>query len=128
MLKIKSWYCLALGSFVLAGCATNTITNLTARQTVRDPSGLYRIEARWDSNQRSIRPDSLKPYVMVGVESYPMQRTPLTPNRWQVLVPVATNQTFLSYRFKFDYLYDSIPVPQPDSRLSSSYELEIQDK
>ena len=127
MLKTKHLLPLLLLPLLLAGCAS-TVTNLTTRQLPRNPSGLYPVEARWDSNQQSLRRDSIKAYVVVGLESYPMQRTQLTVNRWEAVVPVPKSQRFLNYRFKFDYLYNAVPAPRADSKLSAPLELEIVDK
>jgi len=127
MLKTKSLLPLILLPLLLGGCST-TITNLTPSQQVRNTTGLYPIEACWDSNERSIRKDSIKPYVVVGAEFYPMQPTSMTVNRWETLVPVPANQKFITFKFKFDYQYDSMPMPRGNSRLSSLYQLEIVDK
>jgi len=120
------WQCLAAAG-LLAGCSS-TITNLTPSRQARNPAGLYPIEARWDANERSIRQDSVKPSVVIGFESYPMQRTALTTNRWETLVPVPANAQFVNYRFKFDYLCDGVPVARPNSRLSPNYQMEVVDK
>jgi len=127
MLTRKSlWQFLAVACLA-AGCSS-TITNLTPKTQARNPAGLYPVEVRWDSNQRSIRKESVKPYVIIGFESYPMQRTALTTNRWETLVLVPTNAHFVNYRFKFDYLCDGIPVARPDSRLSPAFQMEVVDK
>jgi hypothetical protein len=57
-----------------------------------------------------------------------MQRTALVSNRWEALVPAPADRRFVSYRFKFDYEYHSIPRPRRDSRLSPPYQLEIVDQ
>ena len=116
---------LAVLLFVPAGCMTRRITNMTPRQATRTPDGLYRFEARWDSNQRAIREDSFTPHVVVGTEFHPMQRTLLTTNRWEAWVPIPAERKFVNYQFKFDYQYNSIPRPRPDSRTSSTYQLEV---
>jgi hypothetical protein len=121
------WFSFVLLPLLLAGCTTNQITNLTPRIAHRNADGLYRVEVRWDSTQRSIRPDSFKPQVVVGPEFYPLQLTPLTQNRWEGLVPAPAGQRFVTYHFKFNYLYNSIPMPRADSRLSQTYQLEIAD-
>ena len=108
-----------------AGCMTRRITNMTPRQTTRTPDGLCLFEARWDSNQRAIREDSFTPYVVVGTEFHPMQRTLLTSNRWEAWVPLPADRQFVNYHFKFDYQYNSIPRPRPDSRISPTYQLEV---
>ena len=55
---------------VLAGCSS--ITNLTPSRLVRNDSGFYRVEAAWQTREQAIRPESIKPLVMVGFDTYPM--------------------------------------------------------
>ena len=124
---MKKFLLLSLLPLLLAGCAT-TITNLTPSQQPRNATGLYPVEAAWESRQQSIRPDSFKPSVMVGLESYPMRKTRLMKNRWETLVPVPPNKNAINYRFKFDFEYNAIPQPRPNSKLSREYRLEILDK
>jgi hypothetical protein len=57
-----------------------------------------------------------------------MKRASLTQNRWEAVVPVPAKQKFLNYRFKFDYQYDSIPIPRDNSKASPSYQMEVVDK
>lgn len=94
----------------------------------RNPDGLYPIEASWHSNQQSVRDDSFTPFVVVGTEFYPMQRTPKTSNRWETIVPIPPHQRFVNYRFKFDYEYNGMPQRQGDSQRSRDYQIEIVDK
>jgi hypothetical protein len=122
---MKKFLLLPLIPLMFAGCST--ITNLTPSKQTRNESGLYPVEAAWDSRQQSIRPQSIKPSVMVGLESYPMQRTALMKNRWETLVPIPADKNVINYRFKFDYEYNAIPQPLPDSKLSREYKLEIID-
>jgi hypothetical protein len=110
-----------------AGCTANRVTNLTPRQVNRSSDGLITVEARWDTRQRAVREDSVTPWVVVGTEFHPMQRTALTSNRWEALVPVPTNQAFLNYHFKFDYRVQGFGKQHPNSRLSSGYQVEILD-
>lgn len=118
---------LVLLPFLFTGCAT-TITNLTPNETVRNPDGLYPFEVIWDSTQESIREQSLQAYVIIGLEAFPMQRTPLLKNRWEALVPIPANENYVNYRYKFDFLYDSIPRPKESSKLSNPYQLHIIDQ
>lgn len=122
---MKKFLLVLLTPLLFAGCST--ITNLTPTQQPRNATGLYPVEAAWDSRQQSIRPDSMKPSVMVGLESYPMRKTSLMKNRWETLVPIPADKKVVNYRFKFDYQYNSIPQPLPDSKLSREYKLEILD-
>jgi uncharacterized protein YceK len=126
MRNINKLFLLLVAPLVLAGCST--ITNLTPSQQPRNASGLYPVEAKWDSRQQTIRPESFKPSVMVGLQSYPMRKTALMKNRWETLVPVPPDQNSINYRFKFDFEYNAIPQPMPDSKLSREYKLQIFDK
>ena len=123
---MKKLLLLSLAPLLFAGCST--ITNLTPSQQPRNASGLYSLEAAWDSRQQSIRDNSMKPSVMVGMEIYPMRKTSLMSNRWETLVPIPADKSVINYRFKFDFDYNAIPKPLPDSKLSREYNLQIVDK
>ena len=112
---------------VLAGC-TSSITNLTPSRLPRNSDGTYRIEAGWSTREHAIREESVTPLVMVGTEFYPMTPEKVVTDRWEAFVPVSASQQLLHYRFKFDFVRDTISTPQPDSRLSQVYSLEITGK
>lgn len=131
MFRKLSFGALICLSVFLSGCTTDSfyntaITNLTPSRLTRNAEGLYLLEAHWRSNQQSIRKDSFKAYVKVGNEFYPMRRTPMLANRWEALLPVPADKSVVNYQFKFDYLVNGIPVAQPDSKLSSTYQLDIE--
>jgi hypothetical protein len=118
---------LHLGSFcILFLTACSSVTNLTPSTQSRANAGLYPVEFVWSTRQQSVRPESVKPYVLVGTEMYPMYSTPLVTNRWEAMVPVPPNEKFLHYRIKVDYEYNAIPKPRKNSQLSEEYRLEIQ--
>ena len=125
MIKRLAFARWGLALLLITGCTSTRITNLTPSRAPRSADGLYSFEARWDSNQRSIRPDSFTPFVVVGMKFYPMQRTALTTNRWEALVPLPDDRRFVNYQFKFNYQYNSFPRPRPDSRVTQTYQLEI---
>lgn len=127
MLKMKNLLLLLLGCLVLAGCATNTITNLTSSTQPRNASGQYPLEYEWDSNMATIRPGTITPYVVIGVDLYPMRQTLRMTNRWETLVPIPPDQKSINYRFKVDYEYNRFGKPGPGSKLSPEYKLSIQD-
>ena len=126
MLIIKKMLPLLLLTLPLTGCVS--ITNLTPSRVTSSANGLYPFEAAWKSNQQSLRKDSIKAYVIIEMNSYPMQPTPIVQNRWETLVPIPADKTHVSYRYKFDYDYNSIPTPLTNSKLSPSYQLEINRK
>jgi len=114
---------------LLAGCGTtSTITQLSPRTQTRNAEGLYPVEIEFRSNMQALKKETLKPYLQVGENNYPMRRTPRMEHRWETLLPVpaATNQ--VDYRVKVDFEYNAIPVAKPDSVLSTPYQLQIREK
>lgn len=112
---------------IFCGCST-TISNLTPSQHGRNPDNLYPFEVTFDTNQKAVREHTLKPYVMIGSQLYPMEAAPMLKNRWEAQIPIPANTNHVYYRYKFDYQYDRIPTPGEGSRLSPTYQLEIVDK
>jgi hypothetical protein len=111
-------------SALLTGCTS--ITNLAPTQYPRDPSGYYRVEAQWNTHREVVRPDSIKPLVVVNsVDTYPMQRVPLVSDRWQAFIPVPTDKDMILYHYKFDFLDDAFGGPRPNSFMSRDYELHV---
>jgi len=112
---------------LLAGCSTTaTFTRMTPSQQPRNADHLYPVEVAFSSQQQSLRWDSVKPYVLVDGRPFPLRPVPVVQNRWEGLVPVPPNKDAVTYRFKFDYLYNSFGSdPKPDSAWSPSYTLKI---
>ena len=118
----------AVCALVLAGCATSRITNLTTTRQPRNATGMYSVELAWDSSQSSIIDNSLKPYVVVGFDMYPMRPSLGIANRWETVIPVPADKNFTVYHFKVDYHYRAFGDPEKSSKLSNSYRLDIVDK
>ncbi len=125
-IKMKKIFCLLLLPMLLAGCTS--ITNLTPSQYPRDPSGFYRVEAEWKSSRQAILPDSFQPLVMIGFNTFPMRPVPVVQDRWEAYVPVPADKDFVLYRYKFDFLVNSISKPHPDSLMSPEYTLKVSEK
>ena len=117
-----------LVSFMLVGCTTSTITNLTPRQLPRTSAGLYPVEAMFQSNQRTLDHSSMKPLVIFNNQAYPMSRTKLVEGRWEALIPIPVGTQLINYHFKFDYNYNAIMMRNADSKLSPPYQLKILDQ
>src|SRR3954471_4636860 len=113
---------LALSTLILAGCTS--ITNLTPSKLPRNSTGFYQVEAAWNSRQRTIRDESMKPLVLIGNEVYEMRRVPRVENRWETMIPVPPSVGAVRYQFKFDYMVNAIPRALPDSKMSPEYKLE----
>ncbi len=111
---------------LLAGCEA-TFTNVTPVQQVRTTNNQYRVEVALASRQQTLRWDTIRPQIMVGSEYYPMSPTPLMTNRWEGFLPVPPGTNTVRYRYKFDYQYNAMGGPKPNSALSPEYTLRILD-
>ena len=123
------WFCF-IGAcfFLLAGCTTSTITNLTPRELPWSQTGLYPVEAMFRSNQRTLDSASIKPMVIFNNQAFPMRQTQLTQGRWETLVLIPDGTRVINYHFKFDYDYSAVLMRGADSKLSPPYQLQIVDE
>lgn len=117
-------------ALAVSGCTS--ITNLGSDHHVRNASGLYPVAIGWDSNQRSLLPDSLRPVVLTDFNASRYKEIPMTPvpgqvNCWTAQVPVPKGVNFLNYRVKMNFQYNKILQPGKDSRLSPPYQFQIID-
>jgi hypothetical protein len=118
-------FLMVLPVLLLAGCAT-TFTRLTPTQQPRNANNLYPVEVVFSSKQQSLRWESIRPYVLVEGQLYPLRPVPMMQDRWEGLVPVPPTASSADYRFKFDYLYNSFgKQPQPSSSTSPVYKLTV---
>jgi hypothetical protein len=119
---------ICLLGFLMVGCTTSTITNLTPRALPRSQTGLYTVEAMFRSNQRALDAGSMKPIVIFNNQAFPMRKTQLTEGRWETLVPIPEGTKVINYHFKFDYEYSAVLMRGADSKLSPPYHLQIVDE
>ena len=104
-------------------------TRLTPLQQSRNPSNLYPVEVAFNSQQQSLRWETIQPYVLVNGELFPLNPVPLVQNRWEGFVPVPAGVNSINYRFKFDYKYNNFgTAPKPSSAVSPIYKLNIVDQ
>jgi len=110
---------------LLTGCAA-TFTNLTPLEQPRNANNLYPVEVSFTSQQQSLRWDSVHPFVLANGQLYDMRPTPIMTNRWEGFVPVPPGTSDVTYRYKFDYLYNDFnKSPRPANTLSPAYKLTI---
>jgi len=110
---------------LLTGCAS-TFTNLTPLEQPRNANNQYPVEVAFNSQQQSLRWDSIHPYVLANGQLYDMRPTPLMTNRWEGFVPALPGAGEVTYRYKFQYLYDQVGKgPTPGNALSPEYKLII---
>lgn len=129
MLTNKNLLAVGLLTLALVGCVSTTLTNLTPTTQPRNATGQYLIEYVWESNQQTLRPETITPHVIVGFDSYQMRRVLRMTNRWETYVPVPASQDSLRYYFKVDYEYNQFgKKPGVASFKSPEYKLVIQDK
>ncbi len=118
------WLPVWLGGCVVTG---SSITNLTPSQLSRSNAGFYPIEVMWETNQRGVVEESVQPVVQVGTNNFPMQRTKLTKNRWEALLPLELGASNVLYRVRVDYQFLDVPVRRANSQMSPMYELRVLD-
>jgi hypothetical protein len=121
---LKKSLLLLLAPLLFAGC-TATFTNLTPLQQARNANNVYPVEVALTSRQQSLRWSSIRPQIVVGTQYYQMSPTPLMTNRWEGLVPVPANASQVHYQYKFDFEYNTMGKPKPDSALSPEYVLRV---
>jgi hypothetical protein len=110
---------------VLTGCA-GQFTRLTPLQQPRNPSNMYPVEVAFNSDQQSLRWETIQPFVLVNGQPYQLHQVPIVKNRWEGYVPVPLGVNQIEYRFKFDYKYNAVgTTPQSDSTYSPKYKLTI---
>ena len=110
---------------LLAGCST-TFTRLSPLQQPRNPNNLYPVEVQFNSPQQSLRWESIKPHVLVNGVAYDLHPVPMLDNRWEGWVNVPPDSNGVTYRFKFDYLYNAFgSQPKPGTAWSPAYQLKV---
>ena len=118
-----------LAAALLTGCGTtSTVTQLSPRTQTRNAEGLYPVEIEFRSNMQALRKETLKPYLQVGEDNYPLRRTPRMEHRWETLLPVPATNNLVNYKVKVDFEYNAIRSAKPDSVLSPPYQLQIREK
>jgi len=117
----KTVFAFSLLLALATGCATNSVTNLTPTEMPRSANHMYRVEYQWESTQQTMRPETIKPYVLVGFDQIPMKR--VMNNLWEGWIQVPPGANEVTYRFKVDYEYTGYGKLKPASKLSRDYKL-----
>src|SRR5688500_5613383 len=93
---------LAVGIVLAAlGCKT-TIPNLTPRELPRNANNLYPFEVAYDTSEQTVRKGTIKPFVMIGTDLFPMRPAPMLKGRWEAQVPIGATTNHVYYRYKID--------------------------
>ena len=121
----KQFLALSLLLAVVAGCVTNTVTQLTPTMQPRSPTGQYRVEFQWDSTQQTVRWDTIKPHTIVDLDTYEMRQVLRTTNRWEAFIPIPASRSQVIYQFKVDYEVTQFGKPRLTSKLSPLYKMVI---
>ncbi len=118
-----------LASLVLASAAgcSSRISNLTPSVLPREKSGLYRFEAQWTSNQRSVglRSADIRGFVVMEQVTHPMERVSQMTNRWEAQVPLPKDRNPVFYFYKWEYDTAGFGQANPNSVRSPQYRLEV---
>jgi hypothetical protein len=128
MRTIMKLFGVAVLGFLLTGCATSTITNLTPSSMPRNATGFYPVEMELDTSQQTLRMDSILPMVVVGADKYAMKPVLKMDNRWEASIPIPASANSVNYFFKVDYLYNRFGKAGEASKLSGEYKLSLTEK
>jgi hypothetical protein len=121
---LKRFLPVLLAPLIVTGC-TATFTNLSPLHQPRTTNNLYTVEVALNSRQQSLRWETIRPQVLVGTNTFQMRSTQLMTNRWEGLILVPADANLIHYRYKFDFEYNTLGKPKPDSALSEEYTLHI---
>ncbi|MBT5926563.1 MAG: hypothetical protein HOH33_08100 [Verrucomicrobia bacterium] len=127
MMRFTYFKALLLITTVLlqTGCLSTTVVNLTPSKLSRNAESMYRFEAAWESNQKSIQDDSIEGYVVMDEFQYPMKKVQVVKDRWEALIPLNPASEGYIYHLKFDFIYVSNPEPKPNSLRTKHFSLTI---
>lgn len=122
---VQTAVCVALVAIAGAGCAVSRNTNLTPRSLPMAVDSSYLFETTFTSDRRGVDPESVKAWVMIDLQLYPMQRVPNTENRFEALIPLPPDRNIVRYNYKFEYVYAGTSARLFDSKISPEYTLAI---
>ncbi|HEY0455585.1 MAG TPA: hypothetical protein VGE41_04380 [Verrucomicrobiae bacterium] len=126
MAKLTKLVPVLLLALLFIGCENTRIINLTPTTLPRNANGLYLIEMAIETDLKALREASVTPMVIVGFEKYPMKETlKMQHHRFEALVPISTDKSFIEYHFKVDYEYNKFGKPGKGSMRSPDYKLTI---
>jgi len=114
-------------ALTISGCATSSVTNLTPRHHVRNTENVYPVDIEFRTNLRTIKWDTVRPYVQIGEDNYLMRRTAIVKDRWETLIPISQEERVAHYRIKIDFSYSSLSEDKVNSVLSGPYQIVIGD-
>ncbi len=107
-----------------AGCAPHYV-NLTPASAPRSATQDYPFEVEWQIRRTGANNAEVRAYVVIDQQFYPLQRVPQTENRFEGRVPIAADRHTILYRYRFDYLYPSLPGKVASSDWSPEYRLTL---
>jgi len=105
-------------------------TGLSPLQQSRNASNLYQVEVAFNSQQQSLRWETIQPYVLVNGELYPLRQVPLVKNRWEGFVPGAAGSQ-PPWTISSNSTTNTTPLarhPSPPARFRPIYKLNIIDR
>lgn len=126
MLPLKATLAL-VAALTISGCATSSVTNLTPQHHARNPENVYPVDIEFRTNLRTVKWDTVRPYVQIGDDNYLMRRTAVVKDRWETLIPIPADENLVNYRIKIDFEYHALPEPQVNSVLEGPFQIIVRD-
>jgi hypothetical protein len=116
-----------VAALAISGCATSSVTNLTPTHHPRNPENVYPVDIEFRTNLRTIKPETIRPYVQIGDDNYLMRRTAVVKDRWETLIPIRPPEKVVNYRIKIDFKYNALPEPKVNSVLDGPFQIVVGD-
>lgn len=114
-----------LAAWLLTGCQTLTITNMTPDTVPANPSQIYTITASFAPTTPNIDPDSVQPRIIIDGQSFPMTRS-AAAHVWEFEYQLPVGRTQAAYYFLVEYKpKDVAPTSTPIEATSDLQRLNI---
>lgn len=121
--KIIVWLTATLGLFLLAGCETVTLTDLTPKSMAENPSQIYTFSLRVAPRTNTVT--SISPNIIVDGQSYKMKPSPLGAGLYDFEFQLGGGRDRIAYYFLVNYNVEGNNVATPKETYTSVETVQI---
>jgi len=101
--KLIVFSCLSVNLWFFTSCQQPNFINLTSKNVSQNPSGIYTLQTEISVQDRGVKIDTLKVFVVVGGEKIPMTQDDLNPELWSCDYKLPTGFDEATYYFEANY-------------------------
>lgn len=107
--------------WLLSGCQSMTITNMTPDNVPANPSQIYTITATFKPTSFSVDESSIKPRIVIDGQIYPMTKS-AAADLWEFDYQLPAGRTNATYYFIVSYLGKDAPAGAIPSEINSDFQ------